>query len=260
MLDSLFIATSGLTAQQTKIDSISNNIANVNTAGYKKTKIHFSDIFYNEINVAQMQSSMNVSTNTIGAGVSAFVSDKVFTDGSLKKTNAELDVAISGNGFFEIMMGDGGSSYTRAGTFKVDKDGFLIDKDGNYLASMIQLPPDFENVFISENGVVSVKIPGENKPVEVGQIELVSFVNPGSLHSTGNNLYVTSPMSGDPIYGKPGEAGMGVLSQNYIETSNVEYNEELTDLVLAQRSYEMNSKMIQVSDQILGIINNLYRS
>jgi len=260
MIDSLFIASSGLNAQQTKIDVISNNIANVNTAGYKKGKVNFADILNSEVNTGNNINDMAITTNSIGAGVSATASEKIFTDGSLKKTNAELDLALSGNGFFEVELNNGTNAYTRAGTFKVDRDGFIVDKDGNYLSAMIQLPSDYERVYVSYEGVVSVKLPDEANPVDIGQIELVSFVNPGSLQSTGNNLYVTSESSGDPIYGKPGDMGMGVLSQGYIESSNVDYIEELTELVLAQRSYEMNSKMIQASDQIMGIINNLYRA
>ena len=260
MLDSLFIASSGLNAQQTKIDVISNNIANVNTAGYKKAKVDFADILHSQLDSSRNVNDTTITTNTVGAGVSASASEKIFTDGGLKKTNAELDLALSGNGFFEVELKDGTNAYTRTGTFKVDRDGFIVDKDGNFLSAMIQLPSDYERVYVSLDGVVSVKLPDEANPVDIGQIELVSFVNPGSLQSTGNNLYVTSESSGDPIYGKPGDMGMGVLSQGYIESSNVDYLEELTELVLAQRSYEMNSKMIQASDQIMGIINNLYRA
>lgn len=259
MLDSLIIASTGLNAQQAKIDLISNNIANVNTTAYKKSKINFSDILYNQTNVSLSPNSETVKKDIIGAGVSASSSEKVFTDGSLKKTGAELDLAISGNGFFEIQKPDGTNAYTRTGTFKIDKDGFLIDKDGNFLSSMIQIPADYENIVISKTGVVSVKVPGEQSLLEVGQIELASFINPGSLEPTGNNLYIPSDLSGDPVNGRPGEIGIGSLSQGYLETSNVDYNEELTNLVLTQRAYEMNSKMIQASDQILGIINNLYR-
>lgn len=260
MLDSLFIASSGLNAQQTKIDVISNNIANVNTAAYKKSQVNFADIMYTQTNISSSESEELVNQNVIGAGVSASTHEKVFTDGGLKKTNAELDVAITGNGFFEIQLQDGTNAYTRAGTFKLDEEGFIIDKDGNHLSSMIQVPSDYESIIISNTGIVSVKVPNEQKLVEVGQIELASFVNPGSLQPTGNNLYIPSELSSDPTYGKPGEIGVGQLSQGYIEASNVDYIEELTDLVLTQRAYEMNSKMIQASDQILGIINNLYRS
>lgn len=260
MLDSLFIASSGLNAQQTKIDVISNNIANVNTAAYKKSKVNFADILYMQTNVTDVNNNESINKDIIGAGVSASAYEKVFTDGALKKTNAELDIAITGNGFFEIQMADGTNAYTRTGTFKVDQDGFLIDKDGNQLSSMIQVPADYENIIVSNTGVVSVKVPGEEKLLEVGQVELASFINPGSLQPTGNNLYVPTDMSGDPLNGKPGEIGVGLLSQGYIESSNVDYIEELTELVLTQRAYEMNSKMIQASDQILGIINNLYRS
>ena len=260
MLDSLFIASSGLNAQQTKIDVISNNIANVNTAAYKKSKVNFADIMYNQTNVSQVDNQNVVNKNIIGAGVSASSYEKVFTDGGLKKTNAELDIAITGNGFFEIQMQDGTNAYTRAGVFKLDEQGFLIDKDGNQLSSMIQIPSDYENIVIANSGVVSVKIPNEQKLVEVGQIELASFVNPASLESVGNNMYKASGNTSDPVYGKPGETGVGMVSQGYIEASNVDYIEELTELVLTQRAYEMNSKMIQASDQILGIINNLYRS
>lgn len=260
MLDSLYIASTGLNAQQTQIDVISNNIANVNTAAYKKSKINFSDIFYNEMSVNQSQNNQALRLDSTGAGVAASAKEKVFTDGSLKKTNSELDIAITGNGFYEIMLKDGTSAYTRTGTFKLDKDGFLVDKDGNYLSSMVQIPSDAENIIIASNGVVSVRLPNENTPIEVGQIDLALFVNPGSLQSNGNNMYLATEDSGDPVYSKPGESGIGVLSQGYVESSNVDYIEELTGLVLAQRAFEMNSKMIQASDQILGIINNLYRS
>ena len=260
MLDSLFIASSGLNAQQTKIDVISNNIANVNTAAYKKSKVNFADILYNQTNVTNINGERSTNTNIIGAGVAASTHEKVFTDGALKPTNAELDMAITGNGFFEIQLPDGTNGYTRTGSFKLDEEGFIIDKDGNYLSSMIQVPSDYEAIVVSNTGLVSIKVPGEQKLLEVGQIELASFINPSSLEPVGNNLYIPSNASGDPSIGKPGEIGVGQLSQGFIEASNVDYIEELTDLVLTQRAYEMNSKMIQASDQILGIINNLYRS
>ncbi len=260
MLDSLYIATSGLNAQQLQIDTISNNIANVNTVGYKKSKMDFSDLLYKEMSAASITDTSSKAAQYIGTGVSASSNQKVFTDGNLIKTNGVLDVAINGKGFFEVTLPDNTSAYTRAGSFKLDNDGFITDKDGNKLSSMVQLPPDFEGVFISPTGDVSVKLPGDERLVNVGNIEMVSFISTDSLQAKGNSLYVATKDSGDAMTGIPGEIGLGTISQGFLESSNVEYVFELTDLVLAQRGYEMNSKMIQVSDQIMGIINNLYRS
>lgn len=259
MLDSLFIAATGLNAQQTNIDVISNNIANVNTAGYKKSKVDFNDLLYKETMRHSSIQSYGEYTTVTGIGVSATNVQKVFDDGSLKETSKALDLAISGNGFFEVMMNDGTAAYTRTGIFSLNKDGYIVDKNGNYLSSMVQLPPDFEEIYVTSDGVVSVKLPLEENAVEVGRIELASFVNPNGLKPTGNNMYITTENSGDPIIAAPGEIGVGVLSQGYFEASNVEYVEELTDLMLAQRTYEMNSKMLQASDQLMSIINNLYQ-
>lgn len=259
MLDSLFIAATGLNAQQTKIDVISNNIANVNTSGYKKSRVEFNDLLYKETMHSTSVQTYGEYKTVTGIGVSATNVQKDFEDGSLKQTDRSLDLAISGNGFFELIMDDGTTAFTRTGIFSLNKDGYIVDINGNYLSSMIQLPPDTEEIYVSNNGSVSVKLPSELTPVEVGKIELASFVNQNGLKPSGNNMYVATEISGDPTIATPGEIGVGILSQGYYEASNVEYVEELTELVLAQRTYEMNSKMLQASDQLMSIINNLYQ-
>ena len=260
MIDSLYIATTGLNAQQSKIDAISNNIANVGTVAYKKNSVSFEDIMYREVASIDFPAVEASNTEYTGFGVTASNSEKVFTDGSLKLTNSSLDLAINGKGFFEVILPDGTSAYTRAGSFGLDGDGFITDKAGNRLANYLQIPSDYEAIYVSPDGVISIKVPNETNTIEVGRLEMSSFVNPNGLRPMGNNLYMATQESGDGIVSNPGENGLGSLSQGYLETSNVEYVDELTDLVLTQRAYEMNSKMIQVSDQIMGIINNLYRS
>lgn len=260
MIDSLYIATTGLNAQQSKIDVISNNIANVSTVAYKKNTVNFQDILYKEVSLDDVASASGANAEYTGFGVSASSNEKVFTDGNLKVTNSPLDLAIIGKGFFEVSLTDGTSAFTRAGAFKLDNDGFITDKNGNRLATLVQIPADYESIYISPDGLVSVKLPNETSTLEVGRLEMSSFVNPNGLRPMGNNLYASTFESGDGIISYPGENGLGQLSQGYLESSNVEYVGELTDLVLTQRAYEMNSKMIQVSDQIMGIINNLYRS
>ena len=259
MTDSLYIAASGMHAQQTNLDVIANNLANINTMGFKKSRVDFEDLMYREIARANGLVGDQSNRNPAGVGTGIASTSKVFTVGDVKKTERNLDVMVQGNGFFEVLMPDGEYGYTRNGSFQVDKDGMLVTPDGYVLSSMIQLPDNMEDIVINTDGTVKVKVVGEDQLSEIGKIELAKFVNSAGLQPIGDNTYLPSEQSGNAIYTTPGEDGVGMLTQGFLETSNVKMVEELTNMVLAQRAYEINSKVIQASDEMLGIINNLRR-
>ena len=259
MSESLYIAASGMHAQQTNLDVIANNLANLNTMGFKKSRVDFEDLMYREIARVNGLAGDTANSNSAGVGTGIANTSKVFTVGDVKKTERNLDVMIQGNGFFEIMMPDGEYGYTRNGSFQVDKDGMLVTADGYALSSMIQLPDNMEDLLINTDGTVKVKIVGEDQLTEIGKIELAKFVNSAGLQPIGDNTYLPSEQSGNALYATPGEDGSGLLTQGFLEASNVKMVEELTNMVLAQRAYEINSKVIQASDEMLGIINNLRR-
>jgi len=259
MSESLYIAASGMHAQQTNLDVIANNLANVNTMGFKKSRVEFEDLMYREIAKASGLAGDESNSNPAGTGTGIASTNKVFTVGDVKQTERNLDVMIQGNGFFEIIMPDGEYGYTRNGSFQVDRDGMLVTPDGFALSSAIQLPDNMENILISSDGTVKVKTVDEEQLVEIGTIEIAKFINTSGLNPIGDNVYMPSNKSGNAIYSAPGEDGVGLLTQGFLEASNVKMVEELTNMVLAQRAYEINSKVIQASDEMLGIINNLRR-
>lgn len=258
MLNSLYIGATGMQAQQLNIDAISNNLANVSTTGYKRSRVDFSDLLYRAVaSTALGDPAAGVGRMGMGAAVAG--TGKVFTVGDVKQTNQPLDVAVNGQGFLEVLMPDGSISYTRNGALQLNQDGKLVTQDGYPLAQSITIPPDAVKVRIDPNGQVYASLPAHIKPIELGQISLANFTNPAGLSAIGNNMYLATERSGEPMVGTPGENGTGMIQQGYLEGSNVQLVDEMVSLILAQRAYEINAKVVQASDQLLSISNNLYR-
>lgn len=259
MLDSLYIGASGMHAQQTNVDVISNNLANVNTPGFKKNRVSFEDMVYRETARQNGLAGASDSVYRLGVGTGIAGAGKVFTPGELKKSDSPLDLAIRGEGFLEVTLPDGSAGYTRSGTLQVNSEGFLTTPDGNLVKPSIHVPADATDLVFEPAGRVLASLPGEKQPVEIGQLELVGFTNPAGLNPVGGNLYVASDKSGEPVSGTPGQNGMGMLAQGFLESSNVKLVEEMVNLIVAQRAYEVNSKVVQASDEMLAMSNNLRR-
>lgn len=254
MLRSLHIARTGLDVQQTQLDVISNNLANVSTTGFKKARAVFEDLLYQVIRQPGAQSSQQTQLPSgfqVGVGARTVATERIHNQGSLQQTDNALDVAINGRGFFQILMPDGTTAYTRDGSFQVDSQGTLVTASGYQVQPNITLPPDTLVVAIARDGTVSVTQSGNATPTVLGQLQLASFVNPTGLYSMGENLFGETAASGAPQVSNPGENGTGVLNQSFIETSNVNVAEELVNMIVAQRAYELNSRAITVSDQML---------
>jgi len=267
MIRSLYTAASGMTGQQTNIDTISNNLSNVNTVGFKKNRVDFQDLYYQTLRLPGSENSVNTTFPTpieIGSGVKPSGTQKIHSQGDLQVSDNPYDVAIMGSGFFKIRLEDGSEAYTRVGKFNVDANGDLVTDDGNYFIDPpITLPKDYfqegASVNIGTDGLVSVKIPGTEEPVVVGYMKLYNFVNPSGLKAAGNNLLKETVASGPAYEGTPGSDGFGSLQQGYLEMSNVKIVDELVNMIVAQRAYEFNSKAIQTSDQMLSTAVNLKR-
>lgn len=262
MIRALYTAATGMMAQQTQIDTTSNNIANVNTIGYKKQRAEFADLMYQTMEYAGTQTSLNTSSPTgieVGLGVRPTAITKEFTQGNFKETGNNLDMAITGNGFFQVELPDGTTAYTRNGAFKLDADGNVVNSDGYKLIPQIVVPSDTTAISVGTDGTVSVLQAGQTQMTQIGQIQLANFVNPAGLHSLGNNNYIDTSASGDAIVGTPGLNGIGEIREGFVEMSNVQLVEEMTDLITGQRAYEANSKAITTSDQMLQTVNQLKR-
>ncbi|WP_219031242.1 flagellar basal-body rod protein FlgG [Helicobacter pylori] len=262
MLRSLYSATSGMLAQQTHIDTTSNNIANVNTTGFKKSRADFNDLFYQAMQYAGTNTSnttLSPDGMEVGLGVRPSAITKMFSQGSPKETENNLDVAITGKGFFQVQLPDGTTAYTRSGNFKLDEQGNLVTSEGYLLIPQITLPEDITQVNIGVDGTVSVTQGLQTTSNVIGQITLANFVNPAGLHSMGDNLFSITNASGEAIVGNPDSQGLGKLRQGFLELSNVRLVEEMTDLITAQRAYEANSKSIQTADAMLQTVNSLKR-
>ena len=262
MLRSLYSATSGMLAQQTHIDTTSNNIANINTTGFKKSRADFNDLFYQAMQYAGTNTSnttLSPDGMEVGLGVRPSAITKMFSQGSPKETENNLDVAITGKGFFQVQLPDGTTAYTRSGNFKLDEQGNLVTSEGYLLIPQITLPEDTTQVNIGVDGTVSVTQGLQTTSNVIGQITLANFVNPAGLHSMGDNLFSITNASGDAIVGNPDSQGLGKLRQGFLELSNVRLVEEMTDLITAQRAYEANSKSIQTADAMLQTVNSLKR-
>jgi flagellar basal-body rod protein FlgG len=260
MIRSLWIAKTGMEAQQTQLDAISNNLANVSTNGYKKSHAVFEDLMYQNLRQAGGNSSEQTTLPTglqLGLGTRAVATARSFAQGNLQQTTNPLDVAVKGNGFFEIQLPDGTTGYTRDGSFQVSSQGQLVTNNGYIVNPGITIPNNAQSVTIAADGTVSVALPGQALPQTVGQIQLANFVNPAGLEPKGQNLYAETAASGTPTTGAPGANGMGQLQQGFVETSNVNVVEELVSMIQTQRAYELNSKAISTSDQMLQKLGQL---
>lgn len=264
MMRSLWTAASGMVSQQFNIDTISNNLSNVNTAGFKKVRAEFEDLIYQTLLMAGTPATEITEIPTgiqVGHGVRTSATQKMFTQGSLQSTENKTDLALEGDGFFKIQLYDGTFAYTRDGSFKVDSNRQLVTSNGYLLEPPVILPENFimETLAISQDGRITVKVIGEDDPIEVGQMEIYRFVNPAGLQSIGANLYKTTPASGGEIPGQPGVNGMAKTHQGFLEMSNVKVVEEMVNMIVAQRAYEINSKAIQTSDSMLATAIGLKR-
>lgn len=260
MINSLAIAKTGMDAQQTQLDVISNNLANVGTNGYKRARAVFEDLLYQTVRQSGAQSSQQTQIPSglqSGTGVRPVATEPIFTQGNLQQTGNSKDVAIQGNGFFQILMPDGTTAYTRDGSFQTDAQGQLVTNSGYPVQPAITIPSNALSITIGRDGVVSVTQPASATPVTVGQIQLATFVNPAGLQKMGENLYAPTAASGTATTGNPGTNGLGILNQGYVESSNVNVVEELVNMIQTQRAYEINSKAISTSDQMLQRLTQL---
>lgn len=259
MLDSFHIAATGMHAEQAQIDTVANNLVNMNTVGFKKARVAFQTLMPAPLaGAARADALRPPSFRGMGvAGADALVD---FANGSLKQTLGELDFAIQGSGLFEVELPDGSYAYTRNGAFHIDNDRYLVNADGYPLSARIEIPSDAEQVVVAANGRVQIKSPGSDQLIELGYLQLSQFANPAALQPIGNNLYRANDASGEPLYSDPGDNGTGLVSQGYLEASNVQMIEELTSMMAAQRAYEAGAKVLRASDELLGIINNLRQS
>lgn len=263
MIRALSNAASGMRAQETNIDVLSNNLANVNTSGYKRARAEFADLLYSRQRIAGGNGGTGSPLpvgEEIGNGVRTVATYKSFTDGEVKETSNPLDLTIEGKGFFQVLLPDGNTAYTRAGTFKTNADGQLVNSDGYALSPGVSIPADATSISISESGTVSVTLGNDTTQVDIGQIQIATFANPSGMTSMGRNLYGATSASGQPISGTPGEDGSGRLLQGFLEMSNVRVVSEMIDLISAQRAYEINSKVIKASDEMLGQATRLGRA
>lgn len=259
MSQSLWIAKTGLDAQQTKMSVIANNLANASTTGYKRSRAVFEDLLYQnqrQVGAQSTQEALYPTGLMIGTGVRTVATEKLFSQGGLTQTENPLDVAIDGKGFLQIQMPDGTLAYTRDGELMIDNQGQLVTASGFALQPAVTIPQDAQTVTIGIDGTVSVTQPGSSISTQVGNLQLVNFINPAGLQAKGQNLYVESTSSGTPQAGTPGLNGLGTLMQGFIEGSNVNVVEELVNMIETQRAYEMNSKAISTSDQMLQFVNN----
>jgi flagellar basal-body rod protein FlgG len=260
MLRSLWISKTGMEAQQLQLDNISNNLANVATNGYKKSHAQFEDLIYQNLRQSGAASSDQTQLPTglqVGLGVTPVSTARDFSQGSLQQTGNNFDVAISGNGFFQVTMPDGTTAYTRDGSFKVDANGQLVTSNGYAIQPGITIPAQAQSVSIAADGTVTATLPGQATPATLGQVQLAGFTNPAGLDPKGENLYAETASSGTPTAGAPGSNGLGKLQQGFVETSNVNVVEELVSMITTQRAYELNSKAIQTSDQMLQRLGQL---
>lgn len=254
MIRSLWIAKTGMEAQQTQLDNIANNLANSGTNGYKRSHAVFEDLMYQNLR----QSGANTTDQTVlptglqvGLGVRPVATARIYSQGNLQQTSNNLDLAIKGDGFFQIQQPDGTTAYTRDGSFQLNANGQIVTNNGYTVLPGITIPSNAQSITIGNDGTVSVTLPGQVAPQQVGQLQLASFVNPAGLDPKGQNLFVETASSGTPNAGAPNANGLGALQQGFVETSNVNVVEELVQMIQTQRAYELNSKAVQASDQML---------
>jgi flagellar basal-body rod protein FlgG len=259
MNPALWVAKTGLDAQQTNMAVISNNLANVNTNGFKKSRAVFDDLLYqtvSQVGAATSQNTQSPSGLELGTGVSLVSTEKVYTQGNLNQTGNALDLAINGNGFFQVLQPDGTLAYTRDGSFQISNTGQVVTAQGFVVQPAITIPANALSVTIGQDGTVQALLSGQNAPSTVGTIQLANFVNPSGLQPTGNNLLMESASSGTAQTGAPGANGLGALNQGYTESSNVDVVEEMVNMIETQRAYEMNTKAIETNDQMLQYLDS----
>jgi flagellar basal-body rod protein FlgG len=260
MMRSLWISKTGMEAQQTQLDTIAHNLANVGTNGFKRGHAVFEDLIYQNLRQAGANSSEQTQLPTglqVGLGVRPVSLSRNFSQGNLQQTGNNFDIAVKGSGFFQIQMPDGSVAYTRDGSFQVDSQGQMVTNNGYVVQPGITIPANAQSVTVAADGTVSALLPGQSAPTSVGQLHLANFANPAGLDPRGQNLFTETAASGTPSTAAPGSNGLGTLSQGYVETSNVNVVEELVAMIQTQRAYEINSKAIQTSDQMLQRLGNL---
>ncbi|NBB86262.1 MAG: flagellar basal-body rod protein FlgG [Bacteroidetes bacterium] len=262
MLRSLRTASLGMSAQQTGVDNIANNLANANTTSFKRSTMVFHDLLYQTI---QTSGTDGEGRNTapaslqMGHGAAAISTVRNHQQGGFVETGNSLDLAINGDGFFQVRTADGDLAFTRDGTFTINSDGMVVTQNGAELDPDIAIPPETVEIYVNEQGMISARLQGEVAPVDLGQIEMARFFNPGGLRSMGGNLYEQTVASGEPEIGVGGEQGFGRIRQGFLESSNVDVVQEMVNLISAQRAYEINSKMVSTSEEMLQVTNNLKR-
>jgi len=260
MIRSLWISKTGMEAQQTQLDTIANNLSNVSTNGYKRARAVFEDLIYQNLRQAGASSTEQTQLPTglqLGLGSRAVATARNFSQGNLQQTGNNLDIAIKGSGFFQVQLPDGTTGYTRDGSFQLDAQGQVVTNNGYVVQPGITIPATAQSVTIGSDGTVSITVQGSATPQTVGQLQTANFVNPAGLEPRGQNLYAETAASGTPNTGTPGVNGLGALQQGFVETSNVNVVEELVSMIQTQRAYEMNSKAIQTSDQMLQRLGQL---
>jgi len=262
MFRALYTAASGMVAQQTNLDNVANNLANASTTGFRRRVMQFQDLMYqNVVMPGSASTQQTVSSGLqVGLGTRSAATEVLQNQGDFTSTGNQLDLAIQGNGFFQVTLPNGQIAYTRSGGFQLDSQGNMVTTDGNPLVPAIAIPSNTNNVTIGSDGTVTVSLPGQTQAQQVGQIQLATFPNPGGLNSVGSNLFLPTTASGDPIVGVPGgSTGLGTLQQGMLEQSNVSLVNEFVQMILAQRSYEANSRAVSAADQMLQQLNSLGR-
>jgi flagellar basal-body rod protein FlgG len=261
MIRALYTAASGMNAQQANIDNVAHNLANVNTTGFKKSRVEFEDLVYQQIKSAGTATSQEAEAPIgleTGLGARAVATARNFSTGNLRSTNNPLDLAIEGMGFFQLTLPGGETGYTRAGALHLNGQGQLVTADGTQINPAIAIPANATTISVSKDGIVSATIPGQG-PQQVGTIELASFQNPAGLEARGGNVFVATTASGEPTTGVPGTDGIGTIAQGFLEDSNVSVVEEMVNMILGQRAYEANSRVIRAADEMLQQVNSLSR-
>ena len=262
MLRALYTAATGMQAQQINIDTIANNIANVNTTGFKQSRAEFQDLLYQNIRAAGTASSASTTYPVglqLGLGTRPVATGRIYSQGDFQQTGNPLDLVIQGQGFFQVRTPSGETAYTRDGTFHLNAQGAIVTADGNVLEPQMTIPSGAQNIVIGNDGTVSVTLAGQTAAQTVGTIQIATFQNPGGLNPVGGNLFMATTASGDAITGGPGQNGLGTINQGFLEQSNVDIVKEMVNMIVAQRAYEVNSKAIRVADDMLSTINNLSR-
>ncbi len=262
MLRALYSAATGMEALQINIDNIAHNIANVNTTGFKQRRTQFQDLLYQNLIAPGSNASSSTEVPTglqIGLGTQAVSNEIIFTQGDFVTTGNQLDVVISGRGFFQVRMPDGQIAFTRAGAFHLNRERNLVTASGDPVEPQIAIPQEGAQVSIAQDGTVSVSLPGQSNAQQVGRIEIASFANPAGLDSIGKNLFLPTAASGDPVTGSPSENGLGRLNQGFLEQSNVNIVEEMINLIVSQRAYESSSRVVRSADEMYEQVNNLTR-